>query len=104
VVVIVFEGVGSTDEEGGGSSRVVGGGFVVGCVCWRRTTMIDGTRVCCSLAVDLNVRTLGGTRCGAPCFWRGAFCNRWQVFPGCSTVGGTRREFEVGGAEGIEET
>jgi hypothetical protein len=49
------------------------GGVVVGCVCWRHTTKSDGTSVWWMLAADVNVRTLGGARCGAPVPWRGVF-------------------------------
>jgi hypothetical protein len=41
-------------------------GFRVGCVCWRHTTMPDAAWVWRRSAADVNVRTLGGARCGAP--------------------------------------
>jgi hypothetical protein len=44
-------------------------------MCWRHTTMLDGTWVCFLLASGVNVRTLGGARGGAPNPWRGEFCN-----------------------------
>jgi hypothetical protein len=66
VVDILFEGSGSTTGVGGRFLKDVGGGFVEGCVCWRHTTIFDGTWACCLVAADLNVRTLGWARCGAP--------------------------------------
>jgi hypothetical protein len=47
--------------------------FRVGCVCWRHTTKPDGAWVWRMLAADVNVRTLGGARCGAPPPGRGGF-------------------------------
>jgi hypothetical protein len=46
---------------------------VVGCVYCRHTTKYDGTWVCWILTADVNVRTLGGARCGAPVPGRGIF-------------------------------
>jgi hypothetical protein len=46
---------------------------VVG-VCWRHTTMSDGTWVCFPWASGVNVRTLGGARGGARYPWGVMFC------------------------------
>jgi hypothetical protein len=51
----------------------VGCGGEVVSVCWRHTTMLDGTWVCFMRASGVDVRTLGGTRGGAPAPWGGFF-------------------------------
>jgi hypothetical protein len=76
----------------------------VGCVCWRHTTKSDGTWVWWMLAADINVRTLGGARCGAPVPWRGIFCKRWRIMRVRSTVDGMYFDFEVGGARAVGGT
>jgi hypothetical protein len=76
-------------------------GFVVGCVCWRHTTIYDGTWVLRMLAADVNVMTLGKACVGAPALWRGGFCKRWQILCVRNTVGGTWVGFELGGARAV---
>jgi hypothetical protein len=75
--------------------------LVVGSVCWRHTTMYDGTCVCWMLAADVNVRTLGGARCGAPVPWWVVFRKRWRTVRVRNTEVGTYFDFEVGDAEAV---
>jgi hypothetical protein len=48
-------------------------GVEVVSVCWRHTTMHDGTWVCFQRASSVDVRKLGGARGGAPAPWGGFF-------------------------------
>jgi hypothetical protein len=79
------------------------GGFVVESVCWRHTTIVDGTWVFRLRAADGNVRTLVGARWSAPYPCR-AFCNRCHISVLRSTMVVSRDCFESGGAEVIGGT
>jgi hypothetical protein len=79
-------------------------GFVVGCVCWRHTTMSDGNWVWWMFAADVNVRTLSGARDGALAPWRGQICQRWRILCVRSTVGDTCLNFKAGGARATGRT
>jgi hypothetical protein len=71
---------------------------IVGCVCWRHTTTSDGTWVWFLLAADMNVRTLGWARCGAPNPWRGVFVSDVELCGVAVLWVGIQCVFEVGGA------
>jgi hypothetical protein len=82
------------------------GGVVVGCVCWRHTTMSDGTWGWWMLSADVSVRTLGGARCGAPVrrTHGGGVYERWRIVRVRSIVAGMYFDFEVGGARAVGGT
>jgi hypothetical protein len=65
--------------------------------------MLDGAWVSWLLTADMNVRTLGGARCGAPPPGRG-FCNQLLFLSVRSTKLGTRLDFEVDGARAVGGT
>jgi hypothetical protein len=56
------------------------------------------------VAADVNVRTLGGARCGAPVPWREVFYKRWRIVRVRSIVDGMYFDFEVGGARAVGGT
>jgi hypothetical protein len=56
------------------------------------------------LTADVNVRTLGGARCGAPPPERGGFYNQWLFLSVRSIEVGIRLDFKVGGARAVGET
>jgi hypothetical protein len=80
------------------------GGVVASCLCWLHMTTSDGTWVWWMLAADVNVRTLGEARCGAPVPWKGFFCKRWRIMRVRNTVVGMYFDFEVGGARAVGGT
>jgi hypothetical protein len=50
----------------------------------------------------MNVRTLGGARCGAPYPGRGFACNRGRIFELSSTVAVSRGCLEGGDADSLQ--